>query len=955
MNKKRILLLIFLFIPLASLSCWKRRSIIPKTLGSPTSLSQKKASRQKHTSRFLAEHDSPPPQLRSQPKKKTSKHKDESTPSAKKNDPTQEKAVVFPEGKLAKNTANKEKAHLEFTEQKHKTSKDIYLNFENTSLTNFINYIADRKKMNLIPNKGTDAAKVSLTIRKPLSLDGAWNVFITILDMAGFALVTAGNDMYKVLPKNQKLNEVLPIYIGTAAKDLPNSDETIRYICYLTNISTSDVQQLLASMLSSPHKLVTQPHVNGFIITDKAYNIKAAMDVILELDQTDAKQAVTVLRLKRANARDVKDLFNKLIERNQGNPISRLLGRQQDSTVQYFPSTIKIVAEERTNSLILMGDQKSIKKIEDFIVENVDKELKGVESPFHIYDLKYADAEHIQGVLDSLVNNQGDSTAAQTGGVRGGVKYFQKMKFQVDKENNRLIVSCVDKQDWKLIKKTIEDLDKPQPQVAIETLLVSVDFTDIKEIGGQIRSKNSSMPGRNIEFQAATSGPLYMKNSGTSSPSLLGNLLNAVTAGQGTTLLTFGKAGDIWSFFKLLKQQTNATILSKPFIIATNMQQAQLTVGETQYVIKEQVLSGSQEGDKSYEAADANLTLQVTPQINLDGMINLQVHVEQKEFVDSGQVSLPDTATKTIDTNVSVANGQILVLGGFVKTKASDETYKSPLLSKIPILGWLAKNKKRTVRKEYIFFFMSPTIIKPRTSPGLNLYTKMKLHQSENDITNAVDVKQGKDIVHNWFFNYKGEDYSHKVVDFANARYQPTTVDIKDDPYYNTTSSLNVKQKKQPPGQSPLPGYEKIKQDYNKLVHLEEPEENVFPQNHLRKEFVQAFSPPKEKYKEEKAPSENSFANISSQARTRFKNFAQESAPPLSSNIAISGKKRQLFEEAMGENKRAPKQITDVSIQTGKRQQFKDAFTPTKREIFKQTFAPIQQPVAHNAKERAHK
>ena len=938
MNKKLIIFLLFLSIPLSPLGGWKRRTIIPRSPADESSHAAKKSLRKKHTPLFLSEHDSPAPIH-----KKISTEKSETTDkkqaSQQHKDPTQDKAEVFPEGKLAKTSGNKEAAKLALA-NKEEDENNIYLNFENTSLSNFINYIADRKKLNLIPNKSTDAAKVSLTIRKPLSLDGAWNVFITILDMAGFTLVTAGNGVYKVIAKSQKLTEVLPIYIGTAAKDLPDSDETIRYICYLTNISTNDVQSLLTSMLSSPHKLVVQPHVNGFIITDKAYNIKAAMDVILELDQTDVKQAVTVLRLKQANARDVKDLFNQLIQQNDGNPISRLLGRQQNSTVQYFPSTIKIIAEERTNSLILMGDQRSIKKIEDFVVENVDKELKGTESPFHIYVLKYADASHIKDILDSLVNNQGDSTAAQTGGVRGGVKYFQKMTFQIDKENNRLIISCVDKQDWKLLKKTIYNLDKPQPQVAIETLLVAVDFTDIKEIGGQIRSKSSSSLGHNIEFQAAASGPLAMKNADTN-PSLLGNLLNAVTAGQGTTLLTLGKAGNLWSFFKLFKSQTNATIISKPFIIATNMQQATLTVGETQYVIKEEIFSGDQSGQAVYKPADANLTLKVTPQINLDGMINLTVHIDQKEFTGGGSVTLPDTATKTIDTNVSVANGQVLVLGGFVKTKGSDSTYKSPLLSKIPILGWLAKNKKRTVRKEYIFFFMAPTIIKPRAEPGLNLYTKMKLHQSEQDIGEAIEVKHGSDPIHNWFFNYKGEDYSHKVVDFANARYQPTTVDIKDDPYYQTKTSLAQDKQLE---KHPSYVYKKIEKECDKFVESEKQSEDSYPtQAQSRKQFIKTIETPQSLSAPESQPS----ITVSQKARDQFKEFARESSPPIDRGFQISARQRKLFENTMTNDNKVALNDNQMPIQKNKRQMFKNTFTPTKREIFKQTFVPTK-PVAQN-------
>jgi hypothetical protein len=100
------------------------------------------------------------------------------------------------------------------------------------------------------------------------------------------------------------------------------------------------------------------------------------------------------------------------------------------------------------------------------------------------------------------------------------------------------------------------------------------------------------------------------------------------------------------------------------------------------------------------------------------------------------------------------------------------------------VLGWLFKNHERTVEKTYVFIFMAPTIVKPRQQPGMGLYTKMKLHQATREIEQGVRTSHTPDPLYNWFFNEKKENYSHKVIDFANARYQPTTVDIKYDPYY---------------------------------------------------------------------------------------------------------------------------------------------------------------------------
>ena len=697
---------------------------------------------------------------------------------------------TLPGGRLAEATGNTSEAELSLQDKKTKkdklSQKEIYLNFENSSLANFINYIAEIKNLNLIPDPKVADTKISLTIRKPLSIEGAWNVFLTVIEMAGYSIIKIGN-LHKIIPNTQKKTEPLPAYINVPASTLPDSDETIRFVTFLTNISLDKVKGLLTSMLSPNSPVISHENSNGFIITDKCYNIKAAMNIIQELDKTNIEQTVSIIKLKEADAKDVKGLLDGLkAERDtNANVFARLLGRQQeDKTLEFFPSTIKIIAEERTNSLILLGDQKSIDKIENFIKTHIDTKLQGIKSPIHIYELKNTDAEQIKDILEKVATPS-DVQALQQGGIRGGVKYFKPMKFGTDKSGNRIIVTSTDDQDWKLIKKTIKELDKPQPQVAIETLIVTVDFSKSKFLGSQIRNKKHGQIGKHIDFQAANLGSIISKSEGDNS-SLLGNLFSSLTAGLGSTILTFGKSGDIWNVIKMLQSQTNTSVLSQPFIVTTNNKTATAIVGKTQRVVTEQAIgenTGSGGDAYSYDSEEASLTLKVTPQINLNGVIKLGIDVDLKEFVEGGG-DKPDTTDKHLDTEVSVANGQILVLGGFVKTKVLESTYKTPVLNKIPVLGWLFKSKDRAITKEYIFIFMSPTIVKPRKIPGTNLYTKMKLHQATTDIDNTIEVKHTQDPIHNWFFNPEKETYSHKVVDYANARYQPTTVDIAEDPYY---------------------------------------------------------------------------------------------------------------------------------------------------------------------------
>ena len=688
----------------------------------------------------------------------------------------------FPLSSVQKSTKKKNEK-----DDKKKQQKNIYLNFENTALTNFVNYMAEMKKLNLIPDKSLSEAKVSLTIRDPLSIDGAWNVFLTVLEMAGFTIVKVG-DVHKVIPKDQKLTQPLPAYINVPSHTLPDSDETIRYVVFLQNLNIDAVKDLLASMLSDKHSIIPQKEANGYIITDKSYNIKSAMRLIHELDKSGQPEAVVVLKLQRTNATDVKELLNALIKKSEGSPIARMLGKNNSGTTEYFPPGTRIIAEERTNSLILLGLTDSIKKIEDFITNHVDTELKSAESPLHIYELQYTDATQIATILKEVTaapDSGPGQQASRYGAIRGGVKYFKSMNFQVDKDGNRLIVSSTDKEDWDLLKKTIDDLDKPQPQVAIETMFVSINARDLKNLGGMLHSKKHGRLGNHVDFQsAALSGNTSLKGDEGSFSSLLGGLIGQLTADQGATLLTFGKATNIWAVFQAFKEKNNISILSQPFLTISNKTIGKIEVGEDLQVVQEEGTDGS----KGFATVSSTTSVELEPQINLDGIIRMQVSVNIEDFINRDR---GDKETKQLKTNVTIADGQVLVLGGFVKTKVEETKTKTPLLGDIPILGWLFKNQKRTIDKSYIFVFISPTIIKPRQLPGIGLYTKTKMHQATKNIEKGVTTVKTHDPIFNWFFDPKKENYSHKVVDFANARYQPTVVDIKNDPYYRVHTTYD--------------------------------------------------------------------------------------------------------------------------------------------------------------------
>jgi general secretion pathway protein D len=670
--------------------------------------------------------------------------------------------------------------------------KDIYLNFEGAELKSFIEYIADIKGMNIIPDKSIAGNKISLNFRNPVTKTGAWNTFLTILEMANFSIIKVGN-LYRIVAKDKKFRQPLPTFIGVKSSTLPDSDATIRYIAFLNNLPAQDVKPVLQSMLSTANNLVDPPNINGFIITDCACTIKAAMQVIEELDQTGLQESIYVMKLKRANARDVKTLFDNLTKKSDSNPLAKYLGKPEDSSDYFTPGT-KLIAEDRTNALIMMGQRQALEKIKTFIVEHVDTELKQAQSPLRIYELQNASATEIVTILREVTNSSNSSAAGQQaakyGAIRDGVKYFKNMTFQADKESNRLLVSCTDENDWQLLKETIQKLDTAQPQVAMQMLIVAISAKSVNELGGQMRNNTHGLLGGKIDFQTAPLGQtVFETDGGGNSKSLLGNLLQSLVIERGSSMLSIGKlvGGEgIWGILKALKTETDASVLSQPFAVAANCTESKILVGEATWITDQETGGTVDTKLTSQTKAVANTTITFTPQVNTDGIIRLKISADITEFVpDSNGLS---TQQKYLDTTVSVANGQVLAIGGFIKTKVTDSGGQTPFWGSIPILGWLAKNLARNIEKEYVFLFLCPTILKPRTTPGIGMYSKINLHAAAKEVEETIQTTKSNDPIHNFIFNSSNENYSHKVIDFANARYQPNNVDIRFDPYYRTTT-----------------------------------------------------------------------------------------------------------------------------------------------------------------------
>lgn len=660
-------------------------------------------------------------------------------------------------------------------------SSKVEVNFEDTDLSNITSWISKLFGVSFItndaltpsPKGGGLVSSNKLTFKSHIALTKrqVWDLFVIFLDLSGLAVRSSSirSNFYQVASVARNApdsitNQPLPSYVNVDWRALPDNDMYVRYVYFLQNMRLQAITDVLNDLKSKNAQIAQLPTLDAFMITDKSYNIRTLMQVIEELDGVSLPEAMSVLKLKNADAEEVGALYKSLTSGDQQERrIASFLGQRNVPTKKYFPENVKLIVEKRTNSLIILGDRKSIRKIENFISNYVDTELKQPYSPLYVYDLQYTNAKDMAQILDEVVNSYSkDSVAREYGSVRRGEKYLQPMVFEPEGEGNRLLIKG-EKEDWLMVRRIIEQLDVPQPQIAIEVLVVNVTGNDNKELGVQIRNKTPDQINKNIDYQMSgipngvgNFNPPVVRPAGSTNPGSIAADLITLAQSQtiGSTLISIGTAatGGVWALFKMLQTHSRTEVLSNPYLVTTNNYEALISLGETRRVVSSTVVSGST-SEASQTDKTAALTVRVKPQINREGIINLDIFFELSSFTSAAD---SDTAANTQEhksrTNANVADGEVLAFGGFMRTEVDEAVAKTPLLGDVPILGWFFKNKTKQKIVTNVMVFISPHIVEPRLEGGLSSFSEHKMKTARESLCWGNQANQKRDPIHKWFF-----------------------------------------------------------------------------------------------------------------------------------------------------------------------------------------------------------
>ncbi len=637
----------------------------------------------------------------------------------------------------------------------------VYLNVQEQDIKDVIRQISKATGKNFIIDDKI-RGKVTILSERKMTKEEAYQAFLSALEVANYTTVTGPGGIIKIVPLKEAISSPIPIYVDST----PHTDNFVTRLISLQNISALDMSNAIKDLISKSGNMFAYPATNTLVITDSGTNIDRLMKIIKELDQEGPQQVLEIIPVNYADAADVAAKVLNLFEIEQAKKTTsrsrRSRSKRSSSQLQEIKEVSKIIADDRTNSLIVYASKRAIGKVRD-VIAKLDVPLDMADSGnIHVHYLKYANATELAETLSAVTS--GAKAASSKKGKKGATakkgsavaSLGDDVKIGADEVTNALIITASAKDYRRLVDELISKLDVPRRQVFLEAIVMELSVKRAATYGatGYGGYGMGSILGFGTSGFQESFNPAHFFTPGGAglfgSPGLLGGLLSRdnitiemPSEGGGTQELTIPAFA---AFLNFLQDKTVGNIVSTPNILTLDNQKASIDVSKTIYVNKV-----SQSGTTGFETSvpsplETGLTLEITPQITEGDAVRMEIHHKLSNFtgVTTGTSGVPDSAKREIQTTVVAMNGQTVVLGGLMEDSESTRKQKIPILGDIPILGWLFSKKDKSFNKTNLLVFITPYVI--RDPSDFVEITKTKITQRNQFMGKNFSRRQQRSI-----------------------------------------------------------------------------------------------------------------------------------------------------------------------------------------------------------------
>jgi len=603
----------------------------------------------------------------------------------------------------------------------------ITMDFQDVDLNVVIKFIGELTGKNFLVSDQVKG-KVTIISPKKITVKEAYKVFESVLEMNGYTAVE-GPDVIKIIPSGVARQTGLEIYEGKEPKAVKIEDKMITQVIPLENASSEEVRNIFAPLISKDGMIVSYKPTNHLIVTERASNIHRLLKIIEQIDVRIVEEKISVFPLEFASAKSMAEKITQVITPEVRPPTPARTPAVPPPTQRI----VKVIPDERTNSLIVLANDQDTKEIKK-IISNLDREAPRGKSQLHVRYLEHARAEEMAKVLNTIITGKAKLPPKPGQPAAPSV---EEVSITADKATNSLVITA-SPQEYREIEEVIQKLDTMRSQVLVEALIAEVSMEKALQIGVDWRLMDQPVEGQVRGYGGTDFGLITGVQTGTLTDP---GLILGITKGY----ITVGgqQYPNLGALIRAFQKDTDVNVLSTPHLITMDNEKAKIIVADNVPILKTDLTTPLAATtptaayvavSRTYEYKDVGIQLEITPQISKGNMVRLEIATEVSNIIatDPTNPGFVKTRKRQANTTVVVENGQTMVIGGLIRDDRSDETKKVPCVGNLPVLGWLFKTYGGAKSKTNLLVFITPHII--RTAEDMEKATAKKKQEAEENL-----------------------------------------------------------------------------------------------------------------------------------------------------------------------------------------------------------------------------
>ncbi|QPK64735.1 type II secretion system secretin GspD [Methylomonas sp. LL1] len=549
---------------------------------------------------------------------------------------------------------------------------EFSLNLKDVDIRALIETVADATGKNFIVDPRI-TGNISVVTSTPMKAEKVYDVFLSILKVQGFAAIPNGN-VIKIVPN---VNVKQDGEANELRSSWQNGDEQVTRIVHIQHVDANMVVQTLMPLMPQYAFMAAMPESNTVILSDTAANVNRLAAIIGQIDKSDV-QKIEVINLRHANATDLIQPLNTLITSSNAGKTS---------------AAPPLVADERSNSVMIGGDSELRLQMRALIA-NLDTPIERDGNTEVIY-MRYALAKDLVETLTGVGSLKEDKTDKP----KTTASTDKVFDVRADEAANALIITAPHDL-MRTLKSVVRQLDVRRAQVHIEAIIAEVTYGKDQQIGVEWQTKEDS-----DVFGA------YRNSAGNSLD--LSEFIKSVGKGLSVGYLA---GSELKALLTAFARDKDVNILSTPSIVTLDNEEASIIVGQNVPMVTGQYTTNNTSGGsnpfQTIQREDVGIKLKVMPQISEGNAVKLKVTQEVSSVDPATSGADLQTNKRQIETSVLVDDGKVLVLGGLIKDDVKETVDKVPLLSDIPLLGYLFQSNTTSIEKVNLMVFLRPQILR---------------------------------------------------------------------------------------------------------------------------------------------------------------------------------------------------------------------------------------------------